>query len=123
MPEAIQKQREIPPPDPLICGLHFRGRLPHLMKEGTVYFVTFRLADSLPAREIARLKHERQAILETGPRRQKSVDVARGGAIAGVVLRQSGRFAGCRAWSLLVEQAKCGRFGGRRAEDLRRAAL
>ena len=52
------------PPDPLVSGLHFRGRLPHLKKENVVYFVTFRLADSLPAREIARLKHERQAILE-----------------------------------------------------------
>jgi REP element-mobilizing transposase RayT len=51
-------------PNPLITGLHFRGRLPHLKKEGAVYFVTFRLADSLPAHEIARLKHERQVILE-----------------------------------------------------------
>ena len=34
------------------------------MKEGAVYFVTFRLADSLPAHEVARLKHERQVILE-----------------------------------------------------------
>jgi REP element-mobilizing transposase RayT len=51
-------------PDPLVSGLHFRGRLPHLKKENVVYFVTFRLADSLPAREIARLKHERQAVLE-----------------------------------------------------------
>jgi REP element-mobilizing transposase RayT len=58
-----------PPPDPsapnpLIAGLHFRGKLPHLKQEGALYFVTFRLADSLPAHEIARLKHERHAILE-----------------------------------------------------------
>ena len=52
------------PPDPLVSGLHFRGKLPHLKKEGAVYFVTFRLGDSLPAHEIARLKHERQAVLE-----------------------------------------------------------
>jgi REP element-mobilizing transposase RayT len=64
MSEAIPNQREISPPDPLVSGLHFRGRLPHLKKEGAVYFVTFRLADSLPAREVARLKHERQVILE-----------------------------------------------------------
>ena len=51
-------------PDPLVSGLHFRGKLPHLKKEGALYFVTFRLADSLPATEIARLKHERAAILE-----------------------------------------------------------
>jgi REP element-mobilizing transposase RayT len=52
------------PSIPLVAGLHFRGKLPHLMKEGAVYFVTFRLADSLPAHEVARLKHERQVILE-----------------------------------------------------------
>jgi REP element-mobilizing transposase RayT len=52
------------PLDPLVSGLHFRGKLPHLKKEGAVYFVTFRLHDSLPAHEVARLKHERQAIIE-----------------------------------------------------------
>ncbi len=52
------------PSNPLVAGLHFRGKLPHLKKEGAVYFVTFRLAGSLPAHEIARLKHERAAILE-----------------------------------------------------------
>ena len=50
--------------NPSVAGLHFRGKLPHLMKEGAVYFVTFRLADSLPAHEVARLKHERQVVLE-----------------------------------------------------------
>ena len=58
---------EIPtptPPDPLIAGLHFRGTLPHLKREGAIYFVTFRLADSLPAHEVARLKHERRVVLE-----------------------------------------------------------
>src|SRR6185503_3031465 len=51
-------------PNPLVSGLHFRGQLPHLKKEGAAYFVTFRLADSLPAHEVVRLKHERQVILE-----------------------------------------------------------
>ena len=51
-------------PDGLVSGLHFRGKLPHLKKEGALYFVTFRLADSLPTSEIARLKHERAVILE-----------------------------------------------------------
>jgi len=55
-----------PRPNPLIAGLHFRGKLPHLKKAGAVYFVTFRLADSLPAHEVARLKLERRAILEQG---------------------------------------------------------
>src|SRR5450631_1893266 len=52
------------PSKPLVAGLHFRGKLPHLKKAGAVYFVTFRLADSLPAHAVARLKQERQAILE-----------------------------------------------------------
>ena len=51
-------------PNPLVAGLHFRGKLPHLKKEGAVYFITFRLGDSLPAHQVARLKHERQSILE-----------------------------------------------------------
>ena len=58
MPEADS------PSNSLVAGLHFRGKLPHLKKEGAVYFLTFRLADSLPAHEVARLKHERQVILE-----------------------------------------------------------
>jgi REP element-mobilizing transposase RayT len=52
------------PTNLLVAGLHFRGKLPHLKKEGAVYFVTFRLADSLPSHEVARLKHERKVILE-----------------------------------------------------------
>src|SRR5213594_2409975 len=64
MPNASNLPPDSPPPEPLLSGLHFRGRLPHLKKEGVVYFVTFRLADSLPAHEVARLKHERRVILE-----------------------------------------------------------
>ena len=63
MPD-VSRQPEDVPPDPLVSGLHFRGKLPHLKKEGVIYFVTFRLADSLPASAVARLKHERQAVLE-----------------------------------------------------------
>jgi REP element-mobilizing transposase RayT len=53
-----------PPPNPLISGFHFRGQLPHLKKEGAAYFVTFRLGDSLPAHQVARLKHERATMIE-----------------------------------------------------------
>ena len=54
------------PDDPghLVTGFHFRVSLPHLKREGATYFVTFRLADSLPAHEVVRLKHEREVILE-----------------------------------------------------------
>ena len=50
-------------PSPLTAGFHFRGRLPHLKKEGAAYFVTFRLADSLPALEVDRLVRARAALL------------------------------------------------------------
>ena len=65
MPDKNKKQTaDSVPPNPLVTGLHFRGKLPHLKKEGAVYFVTFRLADSLTAHEVARLKHERKVTIE-----------------------------------------------------------
>ena len=63
MPD-VNKQKDDSSQNPLVSGLHFRGKLPHLKKEGAVYFVTFRLDDSLPAQEVARLKNERKIILE-----------------------------------------------------------
>jgi hypothetical protein len=41
MPDADNQSADSTPPSPLISGLHFRGHLPHLKKEGAVYFVTF----------------------------------------------------------------------------------
>lgn len=38
-----------------------RGYLPHLERDGAVYFVTFRLADALPQHVLAELQAERQA--------------------------------------------------------------
>jgi REP element-mobilizing transposase RayT len=64
VPDAGQTPPDSAPPNPLVGGLHFRGKLPHLRRESAVYFVTFRLADSLPAHEVSRLKRERQRILE-----------------------------------------------------------
>ncbi len=40
---------------PTFSGLHSRGYLPHLKVEGGTYFVTFRLADSLPQDVLERL--------------------------------------------------------------------
>ena len=53
-------------PDPrrLVSGFHSRGKLPHLKREGAVYFVTFRLADSLPREIVEKLKHEREVIIQ-----------------------------------------------------------
>jgi len=54
--------------NPLRSGIHMRGYLPHVKREGASYFVTFRLADSLPkavflnferekAKRLRRLRH------------------------------------------------------------------
>jgi REP element-mobilizing transposase RayT len=42
-----------------------RGRLPHWEKDGATYFITFRLADSLPKSVLDRIESERQAIVAT----------------------------------------------------------
>jgi hypothetical protein len=48
----------------LIAGLHFRGVLPHLKREGGTYFVTFRQAGTLPKEVLLRFKAEREAIMQ-----------------------------------------------------------
>src|ERR1051325_924421 len=47
---------------PLIAGFHSRGALPHLKREGGSYFVTFRLAGTLPAAALQRFKIEREQL-------------------------------------------------------------
>jgi len=42
-----------------------RGRLPHWELDAGLYFVTFRLADSLPAQVLEEFRSERQSILAT----------------------------------------------------------
>jgi REP element-mobilizing transposase RayT len=42
-----------------------RGRLPHWEKESATYFITFRLADSLPKSLLDRITSEREAIIKT----------------------------------------------------------
>lgn len=48
----------------LISGFHTRNTLPHLKREGGAYFVTFRLAGTLPGELVTRLKREREAIVQ-----------------------------------------------------------
>ena len=45
-------------PNPLRSGIHSRGYLPHVKREGTSYFITFRLADSLPQEVLLGYKSE-----------------------------------------------------------------
>lgn len=51
-------------PDRLAVGFHSRDHLPHLKKEGSSYFVTFRLAGTLPSSVLQRFKMEREQILK-----------------------------------------------------------
>lgn len=46
-------------PNPLRSGIHSRGYLPHVKCEGASYFVTFRLADSLPQEVLIELKRKK----------------------------------------------------------------
>ncbi len=45
--------------NPLRSGIHTRGYLPHVKHEGARYFVTFRLADSLPKDVLLKCQAER----------------------------------------------------------------
>lgn len=48
----------------LVAGFHSRGVLPHLKREGGIYFVGFRQHGSLPREVLLRFKAERDAILQ-----------------------------------------------------------
>ncbi len=50
-----------------------RGRLPHWEKEGATYFVTFRLADSLPAQVLERIESERRSIIDNAKNLQRDL--------------------------------------------------
>jgi hypothetical protein len=51
--------------------IHHRGHLPHWEKDSTTYFVTFRLADSLPQSVLERIESERQSIAQTAKQLQR----------------------------------------------------
>jgi len=46
-------------PNHLVSGIHSRGYLPHVKREGASYFVTFRLADSLPREVLMAFERQR----------------------------------------------------------------
>ena len=50
--------------NPLRSGVHTRGYLPHVKREGARYFVTFRLADSLPKEVLLKYQGERAERLQ-----------------------------------------------------------
>ncbi len=51
-------------PGRLVEGMHSRGALPHLKREGASYFVTFRLNGTLPREVLLQLKQEREVIIQ-----------------------------------------------------------
>jgi REP element-mobilizing transposase RayT len=53
-----------------------RGRLPHWEIEGGTYFVTFRLADSLPASVLNAIKFERQDVVRTAETQGRNLTAA-----------------------------------------------
>jgi len=55
------------PPNPLRSGVHSRGYLPHVKREGASYFITFRLADSLPKEVLLRFEREQAEALRRLP--------------------------------------------------------
>jgi REP element-mobilizing transposase RayT len=55
--------------------IRHRGRLPHWEKEGATYFITFRLADSLPEETLDRIESERQAIVTTANQLHRALSV------------------------------------------------
>jgi len=65
---------------PLRSGIHHRGYLPHVKRDGAAYFVTFRLADSLPKEVMLRFLAERaERLRRLGAREQDSLCQAQAG--------------------------------------------
>jgi REP element-mobilizing transposase RayT len=54
-------------PNPLRSGIHTRGYLPHVKREGASYFITFRLADSLPKEVLLQFKQQQAEKLRNLP--------------------------------------------------------
>jgi hypothetical protein len=52
-------------PDAIVVICH--GKLPHWRQEGVIYFVTFRLADSLPQAKLQWLRREKELWLRLNP--------------------------------------------------------
>ena len=49
-----------------------RGKLPHWRQESVIYFVTFRLADSLPQSKLEWLRHEKELWIKLNPKPHNS---------------------------------------------------
>ncbi len=63
--------------DPQEEVVQHRSRLPHWQQDGATYFVTFRLADSLPSQLIEKWREERDAWLQHRPQPVSAEDEAK----------------------------------------------
>ena len=61
----------------LRSGVHTRGYLPHVKREGASYFVTFRLADSLPRQMLLEFESEKAQRLQRVYAQQEAATKAR----------------------------------------------
>jgi REP element-mobilizing transposase RayT len=59
----------------LRSGIHSRGYLPHVKRDGASYFVTFRLADSLPKKVLLQYEHEKAERLRRCKEAQKQGEI------------------------------------------------
>ncbi len=57
-------------------SIRSRGKLPHWEVEGGAYFVTFRLADSLPQSVLESIEFERQDIFKTAQQQRRELTTA-----------------------------------------------
>jgi type I restriction enzyme R subunit/putative DNA methylase len=66
------------PPNTLRSGVHSRGYLPHVKREGASYFVTFRLADSLPKEVLLSFKRQQgeqlRSLKQSTPAARETID-------------------------------------------------
>lgn len=62
--------------NPAVVTIRSRGRLPHWEAENATYFVTFRLADSLPESVCRRIEWERRDIVATARAMKRSLSRA-----------------------------------------------
>jgi hypothetical protein len=52
-----------------------RGHLPHWEREGGTYFITFRLADSLPQSVLKQISSERESVVKTARQLNRSLSL------------------------------------------------
>lgn len=76
VPEASRFQTNFPKVTYGEVKIRNRGRLPHWEKEDGIYFVTFRLADSLPQEILQKLNYERDLNIKVLEKLDRKISIA-----------------------------------------------